>query len=62
MLSSYCYYSGAILRYLAAKYQTPDHWYPSNLESRARVDEFLDWTDPNIRAGATGYFYNKVAR
>ena len=49
------------MRYLTAKYQVPDHWYPSNLESRSRVDEFLEWTDPNIRAGAAGYFYNKVA-
>ena len=61
LLSLHCCYSGAILRYLAAKYEVPDHWYPSKLESRSRVDEFLEWTDPNIRAGAAGYFYNKVA-
>ncbi|XP_065919460.1 glutathione S-transferase theta-3-like isoform X2 [Dysidea avara] len=51
--------SGAILRYLAAKYKVPDHWYPSKLEDRARVDECLDWSDSNIRAGAGGYFVNK---
>ena len=54
-------YSGAILRYLAAKYKVPDHWYPSKLEDRARVDECLEWTDANLRSGAAGYFYNKVA-
>ena len=54
-------YSGAILRYLAAKYKVPDHWYPSKLEDRARVDECLEWTDANMRSGAAGYFYNKVA-
>lgn len=53
-------YSGAILRYLAAKYQVPDHWYPSKLEDCARVDECLEWTDSNMRAGASGYFFNKV--
>ena len=53
-------YSGAILRYLASKYQVPDHWYPSKLEDRARVDECLEWTDANLRAGAAGYFFNKV--
>lgn len=49
------------MRYLAAKYQVPDHWYPSKLEDRARVDECLEWTDSNMRAGAAGYFFNKVA-
>ena len=52
--------SGAILRYLVAKYKVPDHWYPSKLEHRARVDECLEWTDANMRSGASGYFYNKV--
>ena len=42
------------------KYKVPDHWYPSKLEDRARVDECLEWTDANLRCGATGYFYNKI--
>ena len=46
------------MTYLTASYQVPDHWYPSNLESLSRIEE---WTDPNIRAGAAGYFNNKVA-
>ena len=54
--------SGAILRYLATKYQVPDHWYPSKLEDRAKVDECLEWTDSNLRSGASGYFFNKVMR
>jgi len=53
-------YSGAILRYLAAKYKVPDHWYPRKLEDRSRVDEYLEWNDSNIRAAAMGFFYNKV--
>ena len=52
--------SGAILQYLAAKYNVPDHWYPSKLDDRAKVDEYLEWNDSNIRAGAMGFFYYKV--
>ena len=48
------------MRYLVAKYKVADHWYPSKLEDRARADECLEWTDANLRSGATGYFYNKV--
>ncbi|XP_077163731.1 glutathione S-transferase theta-1-like [Paroedura picta] len=33
----------AILLYLARKFNTPDHWYPSDLQKRARVDEYLSW-------------------
>uniref|UniRef100_A0A0E9P7F4 GST N-terminal domain-containing protein n=1 Tax=Anguilla anguilla TaxID=7936 RepID=A0A0E9P7F4_ANGAN len=29
----------AILKYLAEKFRTPDHWYPADLQKRARVNE-----------------------
>ena len=48
------------MRYLVSKYNLPDHWYPSNPERRARVDEYLDWHHTNTRAGAAGYFANQV--
>lgn len=35
--------SSAILIYLSCKYQTVDHWYPSDLQARARVHEYLGW-------------------
>uniref|UniRef100_A0A8D2MPT2 glutathione transferase n=1 Tax=Zonotrichia albicollis TaxID=44394 RepID=A0A8D2MPT2_ZONAL len=33
----------AILLYLVQKFKTPDHWYPADLQKRARVDEYLSW-------------------
>uniref|UniRef100_A0A8D0AZ68 glutathione transferase n=1 Tax=Salvator merianae TaxID=96440 RepID=A0A8D0AZ68_SALMN len=41
--------SNAILRYLARKFKTPDHWYPSDLQKCARVDEYLSWQHTNTR-------------
>ncbi|XP_027569979.1 glutathione S-transferase theta-1-like isoform X2 [Pipra filicauda] len=50
----------AILLYLAQKFKTPDHWYPSDLQKRARVDEYLSWQHANIRAKGSKVFLSKV--
>ncbi|NWI94175.1 GSTT1 transferase, partial [Pitta sordida] len=50
----------AILLYLAQKFKTPDHWYPCDLQKRARVDEYLSWQHTNIRAKASKVFITKV--
>ncbi|KAL2649935.1 hypothetical protein R1flu_018063 [Riccia fluitans] len=42
----------AILRYLAASRHAPDHWYPAEVKSRARVDSLLDSYHTNIRQTA----------
>ncbi|XP_072051594.1 glutathione S-transferase theta-3-like [Amphiura filiformis] len=49
--------SVAIVKYLASKYQTADHWYPSDLKKRAKVDELLDWQHTNIRKHGIGVFF-----
>ncbi|NXX77479.1 GSTT1 transferase, partial [Urocolius indicus] len=50
----------AILLYLAQKFKTPDHWYPSDLQKRARVDEYLSWQHTNVRAKGSKFFLTKV--
>ncbi|XP_078409950.1 glutathione S-transferase theta-1-like [Cetorhinus maximus] len=52
--------SVAILKYLACKYQTPDHWYPANLQKRARVDEYLAWQHTALRLQAGKIFLMKA--
>uniref|UniRef100_A0A8C3KD79 glutathione transferase n=1 Tax=Calidris pygmaea TaxID=425635 RepID=A0A8C3KD79_9CHAR len=50
----------AILLYLSRKYNTPDHWYPSDIQKRAQVDEYLSWHHANIRANAPKTMWIKV--
>ncbi|XP_065595065.1 glutathione S-transferase theta-2B [Cyrtonyx montezumae] len=52
--------SVAILLYLARKFKTPDHWYPSDLQKQARVDEYLSWQQVNIRGKGSKLFLIKV--
>ncbi|PIO23484.1 hypothetical protein AB205_0139210, partial [Aquarana catesbeiana] len=52
--------STAMLRYLVQKYDTPDHWYPSDLQKRARVDEYLAWQHTNTRPNGCRVFWVKV--
>ncbi|XP_053555769.1 glutathione S-transferase theta-1-like [Bombina bombina] len=48
--------STAILLYLARKFKTADHWYPSDLQKRARVDEYLAWQHTNTRLHGSNVF------
>lgn len=45
--------SHAILRYLASVFPgVADHWYPSDLFTRAKIESILDWHHSNLRRGA----------
>ncbi len=54
------HHSATIMRYLCQKYKLPDHWYPSDLTRRAKVDEYLDWHHTQLRVGAAYTFFMKV--
>ena len=63
--SSHCFdnqspCSVAIMKYLVSKYNLPDHWYPSDIKQRAKIDEYLHWHGGNLRMGAAWYLFNKV--
>ncbi|MGH0151449.1 UNVERIFIED_CONTAM: hypothetical protein FKN15_024099 [Acipenser sinensis] len=49
----------AILLYMCRKFKTPDHWYPSDLQKQAKVDEYLSWQHAAIRAPASKLFWFK---
>ena len=49
MISIMFYCSFAILKYICEQYKLDDHWYPSELRVRAKVDEYLSWHTGGIR-------------
>ncbi|XP_057512157.1 glutathione S-transferase T1-like [Actinidia eriantha] len=51
--------SHAILRYLACAFPgIADHWYPSDLFKRAKIESVLDWHHSNLRRGAVAFVLN----
>ncbi|KAE8773056.1 Glutathione S-transferase theta-1 [Hordeum vulgare] len=53
--------SHAILRYLATVFPgVPDHWYPADLFTRAKLESVLDWHHSNLRRGAASYVLHTV--
>lgn len=49
-----------MLEYLAAKFETPDHWFPKDLQKRARVNEYLSWQHMGIRMHGSKMFWMKL--
>jgi len=41
--------SFSILRYLAEKFVPDSHWYPSDLRTRTRINNYLDWHAFTVR-------------
>ena len=54
--------SVAILLYLSRKYEAPDHWYPQDLQTRARVDEYLSWQHTDLQTSCIRTMWQKVSR
>ncbi|XP_066221592.1 glutathione S-transferase theta-1 isoform X1 [Saccopteryx leptura] len=52
--------SVAILLYLTRKYKVPDHWYPQDLQARARVDEYLAWQHTTLRRNCLRALWHKT--
>ncbi|KAJ8538647.1 hypothetical protein K7X08_029943 [Anisodus acutangulus] len=53
--------SHAILRYLASAFpEVADHWYPTDLHKRAKIESVLDWHHSNLRRGSVGYVLNST--
>ena len=54
--------SVAIYHYLIAKRpaEIAEHWYPKNLEQRARIDEYCAWQHLNLRAFGSLVFRARV--
>ncbi|QYO76410.1 glutathione S-transferase family protein [Devosia salina] len=53
--------TGAILRYLAARYG-PDSFWPTDPARRARVDKWAEWAKLNVALGFTGPVFWQVVR
>lgn len=48
--------SVAMFRYIVAMNPNiPDHWYPKDLQERAKVDEYLAWQHTTLRSGCAGF-------
>ncbi|XP_075935019.1 glutathione S-transferase theta-1a [Anarhichas minor] len=53
--------STAILKYLVQKHPSvADHWFPAELQQRARVNEYLSWQHMNLRAHGSKVFLLKA--
>ncbi|KAL2516737.1 Glutathione S-transferase T1 [Abeliophyllum distichum] len=51
--------SHAILIYLASAFSgVADHWYPADIQKRAKIHSVLDWHHSNLRRGSATYIFN----
>lgn len=53
--------TGAILRYLAARYGNPEFW-PEELLSRTEIDRWAEWAKLNVALAFTGPVFWRVVR
>eukprot|EP01091_Cochliopodium_minus_P013107 TRINITY_DN412_c1_g1_i2.p1 TRINITY_DN412_c1_g1~~TRINITY_DN412_c1_g1_i2.p1 ORF type:complete len:371 (-),score=95.61 TRINITY_DN412_c1_g1_i2:18-1130(-) len=50
--------SSAIMIHLAQTRKLPDHWYPSDPQAKAAVNQYLHWHHQNLRKGGMSFFYS----
>ncbi|CAH1405487.1 unnamed protein product [Nezara viridula] len=48
--------SVGIMRYLCREKNIPDHWYPKDHKSQAKIDEFIEWHHIGLRFPLTMFF------
>ncbi|XP_015259881.1 PREDICTED: glutathione S-transferase theta-4-like [Cyprinodon variegatus] len=48
------------MTYLAEKFQTPDFWYPADLQRRAQINEYLSWQHTGIRMYGSKMFWLRL--
>jgi glutathione S-transferase len=58
----YLFESAAIMKYCVDKYNLPDHWYPKDIQMRAKIDEYLSWHSSFFRLGSGVYLFLKYIR
>lgn len=52
--------SATIMTYLVDKYHLSDHWYPKDLQKRAKVDQYLHWHHNNLRRGGAVFYFKYI--
>jgi len=52
--------TAAILQYLCEKKMLADHWYPKDLQMRAKVNYFLHWHHSNTRKSTTHVLHSRL--
>ena len=50
----------AIMKYLHETRKCADHWYPSDIKKRSKVDAYLDWHHSFLRNGAAPSVFKTV--
>ena len=50
------------MKYICAKYKLPDHWYPIDINKRAKIDEYLSWHHTNTRPASIDITWGKVRK
>nr|XP_054325656.1 LOW QUALITY PROTEIN: glutathione S-transferase theta-3-like [Pongo pygmaeus]XP_054399918.1 LOW QUALITY PROTEIN: glutathione S-transferase theta-3-like [Pongo abelii] len=53
--------SVAILLCMNCMYKAPDHWYPQDLQARARGDEYLSWQHMALQSGCCWAMWQKAS-